>query len=83
MPREIDPPPAAPPGRFAIVVSRYHESITTKLLDGAVSTLAGAGVPDENIEVAWVPGAWEIPLIAAGFYVATTGIEPPSRLKIG
>lgn len=51
--------------RFAIVVSRYNESITSKLLDGAVSTLLAAGVPDENIEVAWVPGAWEIPLIAA------------------
>ena len=51
--------------RFAIVVSRYNESITSKLLDGAVRTLTAAGVPDENIEVAWVPGAWEIPLIAA------------------
>ena len=51
--------------RFAIVVSRYNESITCKLLAGAVETLTAAGVPDENIEVAWVPGAWEIPLIAA------------------
>ena len=50
--------------RFAIVVSRYNESITSKLLDGAVQTLTKAGVPDENIEVAWVPGAWEIPLLA-------------------
>ena len=52
-------------GRFAIVVSRYNESITSKLLDGAVETLTAAGVPDDNIEVAWVPGAWEIPLLAA------------------
>ena len=51
--------------RFAIVVSRYNDSITNKLLDGAVNTLVSAGVADENIEVAWVPGAWEIPLIAA------------------
>lgn len=51
-------------GRFAIVVSRYNDSITKKLLDGAVQTLAGRGVADEAIDVAWVPGAWELPLIA-------------------
>ena len=57
---------SAPEGsRFAIVISRYNESITSKLLDGAVNTLTAAGVADENIEVAWVPGAWEIPLLAA------------------
>ncbi|MCA9155576.1 MAG: 6,7-dimethyl-8-ribityllumazine synthase [Pirellulaceae bacterium] len=50
--------------RFAIVVSRYNESITGKLLDGAVATLTAAGVADQDIDVAWVPGAWEIPLIA-------------------
>ena len=53
-----------PQGRFAIVVSRYNENITSKLLDGALKTLAEAGVPDESIDVAWVPGAWEIPLVA-------------------
>lgn len=51
--------------RFAVVVSRYNESITRKLLDGATQTLTAAGVRDENIDVAWVPGAWEIPLAAA------------------
>lgn len=51
-------------GRFAIVVSRYNESITRRLLDGALATLAAGGVPDEAIDVAWVPGAWEIPLVA-------------------
>jgi len=50
--------------RFAVVVSRYNDSITSKLLDGVVQTLTAAGVPDENIDVAWVPGAWEIPLAA-------------------
>jgi 6,7-dimethyl-8-ribityllumazine synthase len=50
--------------RFAIVVSRYHESITRRLLDGALTTLQAGGVADEMIEVAWVPGAWEIPLAA-------------------
>jgi 6,7-dimethyl-8-ribityllumazine synthase len=52
-------------GRFAIVVSRYNESITGKLRQGAVETLAAAGVADDQIDVVWVPGAWEIPLVAA------------------
>jgi 6,7-dimethyl-8-ribityllumazine synthase len=49
---------------FAIVVSRYNESITRRLLDGALATLQAGGVRDEAIDVVWVPGAWEIPLIA-------------------
>lgn len=55
---------APPSSRFAIVVSRYNESITSKLLAGALETLAAAGVADGDIDVAWVPGAWEIPLAA-------------------
>ena len=51
-------------GRFGIVVSRYNENITAKLLEGAVQTLIKAGVPDDQIDVTWVPGAWEIPLVA-------------------
>jgi len=50
---------------FAIVVSRYNESITRRLLDGALSTLRGAQVADKQIDVVWVPGAWELPLIAS------------------
>jgi len=49
---------------FAIVVSRYNESITGKLLRGAVETFKGAGIEDDSIDVFWVPGAWEIPLVA-------------------
>ena len=54
-------------GNFAIVVSRYNEHITSKLLAGAVETLHGAGVPDDAIHVAWVPGSWELPLVAQRF----------------
>ncbi len=54
-------------GRFAIVVSRYNEHITGKLLSGAVETLQAAGIADGDIDVAWVPGAWEIPLVAQRF----------------
>jgi len=52
-------------GRFAIVVSRFNESVTTRLLSGAVQTLIDHGVPSEAIEVAWVPGAFEIPTAAS------------------
>ena len=48
--------------RYAIVVSRYHENITGKLLEGARKTLVNAGVPESEINSVWVPGAWEIPL---------------------
>ena len=54
-------------GNYGIVVSRYNESITSKLLEGAVDTLSSHGVADAKIQVAWVPGAWEIPLIAKQF----------------
>lgn len=50
--------------RFGIVVARWNEGITRRLLDGAVATLAKHGVPDDAIDVAWVPGAFEIPLAA-------------------
>ena len=51
-------------GRFAIVVSRFNESITTRLLEGAVQTLTAHGVADDRIDVAWTPGAFEIPTVA-------------------
>ena len=50
--------------RFGIVVSSYHKNITGKLLDGAIATLAQHDVPEKNIYVIWVPGAFEIPLAA-------------------
>lgn len=46
--------------RFAVVVSKYHHSITRKLLDGAIQTLTRSLVPASQIKVLWVPGAWEI-----------------------
>jgi len=52
-------------GRFAIVVSRFNQSITSRLLDGAVQTLRAHGVVDDHIDVAWVPGAFEIPPVAS------------------
>ncbi len=52
------------PGRIAIVVARYNENITSRLLDGALKTFAAHGVRDEDIDVAWVPGAFELPVVA-------------------
>jgi len=51
--------------RFGLVLGRFNEFITNRLHGGALDALNRHGVEDENIEVAWVPGAFEIPLIAA------------------
>jgi 6,7-dimethyl-8-ribityllumazine synthase len=51
-------------GCFAVVVSRFNESITSRLLEGAVQTLTAHGVADDRIDVAWTPGAFEIPTVA-------------------
>lgn len=50
--------------KVGIVVARFNEFITSKLLGGAVDALKRENVNDDYIEVAWVPGAFEIPLIA-------------------
>jgi 6,7-dimethyl-8-ribityllumazine synthase len=49
---------------YAIVVARFNDLITQRLLDGAVDTLLRHGVNDEQITVAWVPGSFEIALAA-------------------
>lgn len=51
--------------RVAIVASRFNELITRRLLDGALEMLSRCGVADDDVTVAWVPGAVEIPLVAA------------------
>ncbi|HZD59650.1 MAG TPA: 6,7-dimethyl-8-ribityllumazine synthase [Anaerolineae bacterium] len=50
--------------KFAIVVSRFNEFIGTRLLDGACDALKRHGVVDNDIHIAWTPGAFEIPLVA-------------------
>ena len=51
--------------RVGIVVSRFNEFISSKLLEGALDCLKRHDIKDEDIEIAWVPGAFEIPLIAS------------------
>lgn len=50
--------------KFAIVVSRFNEFISSKLLEGCLDTLARHGAQDSSQDVVWVPGAFEIPVIA-------------------
>ena len=50
--------------KFGIVVSRFNEFITNKLVGGALDVLRRHGASDDDIEIAWVPGAFEIPLVA-------------------
>ncbi|HEY93067.1 MAG TPA: 6,7-dimethyl-8-ribityllumazine synthase [Dehalococcoidia bacterium] len=50
--------------KFGLVISRFNEFITRKLLDGAQDALLRHGASQENIDIAWVPGSFEIPLIA-------------------
>ncbi len=49
---------------FAIVVSRFNEFITGKLLDGALDCLTRHGASDADIDVCWVPGSFEVPMVA-------------------
>ena len=51
--------------KVGIIVARFNEFITSRLLGGALDTLTRHEVKEENIQVAWVPGAFEIPLIAS------------------
>ncbi len=50
--------------KFGLVLSRFNDFITKKLLEGAQDALLRHGVSEENIEIAWVPGTFEIPLVA-------------------
>jgi 6,7-dimethyl-8-ribityllumazine synthase len=51
-------------GRFGIIVARWNELVTRKLLEGAASTLTRYGIPATHIEAVWVPGCWEVPIAA-------------------
>ncbi len=57
--------------RFAIAVARFNELVTRRLLEGAIDALTRHGVRPEDIEVAWVPGSFELPVAAQA--LAETG----------
>lgn len=50
--------------KFGIVASRFNEFITGKLLEGAMDAIVRHGAADEDVSLAWVPGAFEIPIVA-------------------
>ena len=50
--------------KIGIIAARFNEFITSKLVGGAIDALNRHGVPENDIELAWVPGAFEIPLVA-------------------
>jgi 6,7-dimethyl-8-ribityllumazine synthase len=60
-----------PVGSVAILVSRYNEAVTARLLAGALACCDAAGVPRERVDVVWVAGAFELPVAAAA--AARTG----------
>ena len=62
--------------KFGIVVSRFNEFITTKLLEGAEDALLRHGVKEKDIDVARTPGSFEIPLIAKKGGHPTSTISP-------
>ncbi|MDA1218276.1 MAG: 6,7-dimethyl-8-ribityllumazine synthase [Chloroflexi bacterium] len=53
--------------RVAVVVARFNEFVTKRLLEGAIETLTRHGVKDDDITLAWVPGSFELPVVAKAF----------------
>jgi 6,7-dimethyl-8-ribityllumazine synthase len=79
---------AAGKGKYAIVVSRFNEFITSKLLEGALDGLRRHGAAEEQMRVVWVPGACEIPIVAkklaqSGQYVAVLCLGAVIRGQTG
>jgi 6,7-dimethyl-8-ribityllumazine synthase len=56
--------PAGAGRRIAVVASRFNENVTRALVDGALDALVRHGVAFDDVDVVWVPGAWELPLAA-------------------
>ena len=56
--------PSAGDDHYAIVVARFNELVTRRLLEGALDTFREHGVPSDRLTVVWVPGSFELPLIA-------------------
>lgn len=65
MPNTLEGSLVSPDGaRYAVVASRFNEAITERLLSGALDALARHGADPDAVDVAWCPGAFEIPLVA-------------------
>ena len=64
MPKTIQAQLVTKGKKFGVIASRFNDFITNRLLDGCLDTLTRHGAKDNEIEILWVPGAFEIPLIA-------------------
>ena len=64
MPTTIEGTFSPPPGRFALVAARFNGAVVEQLVAGAIDGLKRHGVADEQVDVAYVPGSFEIPLVA-------------------
>jgi 6,7-dimethyl-8-ribityllumazine synthase len=69
--------------RFAVVVARFNDFITERLLEGAVDTLLRSGAAAEDVKVVRVPGSWELPQAAAMLVAPDTAIEVDAVLALG
>lgn len=56
--------PSGEERRFAVVASRFNQAIVERLVDGALDALVRHGTAADNVDVVWVPGAWELPIAA-------------------
>ena len=56
--------PAGQERRFAVIASRFNQTIVERLVDGALDALVRHGVRADDVDVVWVPGAWELPIAA-------------------
>jgi 6,7-dimethyl-8-ribityllumazine synthase len=79
---------AAGKGKYALVVSRFNDFITSKLVEGALDCLQRHGAADDQIQVVWVPGACEITIVAkklaeSGRYVAVLCLGAVIRGQTG
>ncbi len=63
-------PRVVPGARFAVIAARFNETFVAQLVAGAQRALRAAGASDSDVEVHWVPGAWELP--AAALWLAST-----------
>src|SRR5512143_2513961 len=61
---EFSGTPAGEHRRFAVVASRFNQVIVERLVDGALDALVRHGVAADDVDVVWVPGAWELPIAA-------------------
>jgi 6,7-dimethyl-8-ribityllumazine synthase len=76
---EFEGAPAGEGRRVAVVASRFNDQVTRPLVDGALDALVRHGVAVDDVDVAWVPGAWELPaaahkLAASGRYDAIVAV---------